>query len=73
MNEPGARALILAGVGTVVIRADGSAVFTDRNRQSTTIDAAVVRAIAALSSFGMAMAAPARTEPAPIPYEEPTL
>lgn len=42
-------ALILPNVGTVVLREDGSATFTDRNRQQFEIAAEVVAALVTLS------------------------
>ena len=42
-------ALILPNIGTVVKRADGSVVFTDRNRQHFEIAKEVVAAIVELS------------------------
>jgi hypothetical protein len=62
VSEPGFRALILAGVGTVSLRPDGSVCVTDRNRDRYEIAPEVVRAIVAL-------AAPL----ALTPCEEPTL
>jgi len=44
-----ASALIIAGVGTVVMRSDGSARITDRNRRHYEIAPEFVRAIAALA------------------------
>jgi hypothetical protein len=44
-----ARALIIAGVGTVVLRQDGSVAIVDRNRVRYEIDPAIVRAIVALA------------------------
>lgn len=38
-------AVILPNVGTVVLRTDGSVVFTDRNRQQSEIAAEIVKAI----------------------------
>lgn len=45
-----ASALIIAGVGTVVLRHDGSVAITDRNRVHYEIDPDVVRAICALAN-----------------------
>jgi hypothetical protein len=49
MNDPGTRAIIIAGVGTVVVRADGSAAVTDRNRVRYELSPEIVRALAALA------------------------
>jgi hypothetical protein len=43
------RALIIAGVGTIVLRHDGSVAVVDRNRTRYEIDPAIVRAIVALA------------------------
>jgi hypothetical protein len=58
----GARALIIANVGTVVLRSDGSARIVDRNRNSYEIAPEIVRALTALAA-----------QPRAVPYEEPTL
>jgi uncharacterized membrane protein (DUF4010 family) len=55
----GARALIIANVGTVVLRSDGSARIVDRNRNSYEIAPEIVRALAALAS-----------QPRAVPHEE---
>jgi hypothetical protein len=44
-----ATALIIAGVGTIVLRHDGSVAVVDRNRTRYEIDPAIVRAIVALA------------------------
>ena len=43
------RAVILPNVGTVVLRGDGSAMFTDRNRERFEIAAEIVSAIVLLT------------------------
>jgi hypothetical protein len=42
------RAFIIANVGTIVLRPDGSVAVTDRNRTRYEIDPAIVHAIVAL-------------------------
>lgn len=44
------RALIIPGIGTIVLREDGSVAFVNRNREQHVIPAEVVRAIVALAT-----------------------